>query len=110
VRRPVYLVTARRDLMATQRYIARESGSRAVPLCFVAMLREQCEKLAALPGTLGRPRPELRPDLRSFPFKSNVIFFRYHASDFEVVSILESHRDAVCYLQEGEDQPPDPIT
>jgi toxin ParE1/3/4 len=40
-----------------------------------------------------RPRPELRSDIRSFPFKGYVIFFRYHAGRFEVVNILDGHRD-----------------
>jgi toxin ParE1/3/4 len=31
----------------------------------------QCANLARLPSTLGRPRPELRPDVRSFPFKGS---------------------------------------
>ncbi len=52
-------------------------------------LRAQCHKLAALEATVGRPRPELRADIRSFPFKDYVIFFRYHAGRFEVVNILE---------------------
>ena len=42
---------------------------------------------------MGRPRPELRSDIRSFPFKGYVIFFRYHAGRFEVISILDGHRD-----------------
>ncbi len=42
---------------------------------------------------MGRPRPELRPDLRSFPFGNYVIFFRYLEDTLEVVSILHAHRD-----------------
>ncbi len=60
---------------------------------FVNRMRQQCGKLAALPGTLGRARPELRPDIRSFPFRGYVIFFRYGTETFEVVNILEGHRD-----------------
>jgi plasmid stabilization system protein ParE len=56
-------------------------------------LRQQCRDLAALPGTLGRPRPELRPDIRSFPHKGYVILFRYVADTFEVANIIEGHRD-----------------
>ena len=37
---------------------------------------------------------ELRPDLRSFPFKGYVIFFRYLDDEIlEVVHIIEGHRD-----------------
>ena len=42
---------------------------------------------------LGRARPELRPDIRSFAFGSYVIFFRYKGQVFEVVNVLEGHRD-----------------
>ena len=59
----------------------------------------QWRKLASLPGTLGRARPELRPDIRSFPFKGYVIFFRYAADTFERVNVLEGHRDVVAYFQ-----------
>ena len=65
----------------------------------MGQLRQQCAKLAALPGTLGRPRPELRSDIRSFPFRSYVIFFRYVGNDFEVVAVLEGHRDAEGYFE-----------
>jgi toxin ParE1/3/4 len=59
----------------------------------------QCRKLASLPGTLGRPRPELRPDIRSFPFKGYMIFFRYKDDMFEVVNVLEGHRDVIAYFR-----------
>jgi toxin ParE1/3/4 len=39
------------------------------------------------------PRPELRTDIRSFPYGNYVIFFRYIEDRFEVVSILERHLD-----------------
>jgi toxin ParE1/3/4 len=41
-----------------------------------------------------RPRsPELRPDIRSFPFKGYLILFRYVGDTFEVINIIEGHRD-----------------
>ena len=55
-------------------------------------------KLASLPGTLGRPRPALRPDIRSFPFKGYVIFFRYEGDAMEVVNVLEGHRDVPSHF------------
>jgi plasmid stabilization system protein ParE len=60
---------------------------------FVGELRQKCRTLADLPGTLGRARPELRPDIRSSAFKGYVIFFRYVDERFEVVNIIEGHRD-----------------
>jgi toxin ParE1/3/4 len=93
VRRLIYLPAAQRDLLAIQRYVTRESGSAATGRGFVGRLRERCAKLAGLPGTLGRPRPELRPDIRSSPFKGYVIFFRYQEAVVEIVNVLEGHRD-----------------
>jgi plasmid stabilization system protein ParE len=46
-----------------------------------------------LPGVPGRPRPELRPDLRSFPFRRYVIFFRYGEDELVVLNILSARRD-----------------
>jgi plasmid stabilization system protein ParE len=77
VPRLVYLTSARRDFADILKYITKESGSLAIGRGFVDLLRMHCRKLASLPGTLGRPRPELRADIRSFPFKGYMIFFRY---------------------------------
>ena len=100
MRRLVYLAAARRDLSDILEYIARQSRSVAVGRDFVDVLRMQCRKFAALPGTLGRPRPELRADIRSFAFKGYVSFFRYQEDTFEVVNVLEGHRDIVSYFRD----------
>jgi toxin ParE1/3/4 len=99
VRRLVYLLSAQDDLNDIFRYIAREAKSRAVGETFVRSLRQQCRHLSSLPGTLGASRPELRPDIRSFAFKGYVIFFRYQGDLFEVVNILEGHRDIIGHFQ-----------
>jgi plasmid stabilization system protein ParE len=65
VRHLVYLASARRDLASILVDITRESASLAVGRGFTVQLRGHCAKLARLPGTLGRARPELRPDIRS---------------------------------------------
>lgn len=93
MRRLVYLSAAKRDLLDILRYIAAESGSLGVARRFTTSLREQCTRLASLPGELGTPRPELRQDIRSFPRRNYVIFFRYAADRLEVVTIVEGHRD-----------------
>ena len=63
-----YLEQAKNDLVRIKRYIASESGSTTLALGYVKKLRQQCQKLAALPGTMGRARPELMPDMRGFPY------------------------------------------
>ena len=93
MRRLRVLPSAQADLLDILDYVARQSGSVAIGRRFVAALRAQCRHLAGLPGTLGRPRPELRSEIRSFPFRGYVIFFRYINEVFEVVNILEGHRD-----------------
>ena len=97
MRKLVYLVSAQDDLTSILDYITRESGNLAIGLGFVTALRRECAKLASLPGTLGRHRPELRPDIRSFTFKGYVIFFRYEGEFLEIVNVLEGHRDIVAY-------------
>jgi toxin ParE1/3/4 len=87
------LPSAQADLVNILEHITRESGQLTIGRRFVGALRQQCRDLAALPGTLGRPRPELRPDIRSFPHKGYVILFRYVADTFEVANIIEGHRD-----------------
>lgn len=93
MRRLVYLQAARRDLIGILEHVAREAQDVEVGLRFTAILRQQCARLAALPGTLGTARPELWPDLRSFPCRGYIIFFRYRDDAFEVVNILHGHRD-----------------
>lgn len=100
MRRLVFLASAASDLTAILNYITRDSGSRATGKAFVEALRTQCRKLTALPGTLGRLPPELRPDIRSTPFRGYVIFFRYVDDRLEVVNILEGHRDIAAHFDE----------
>ena len=102
MRRLVYLDAALDDLDSIFRYIASSSTSIEVGQRFVGLLRQQCAKLASLPGTLGRPRDELRPHIRSFAYKGYVIFFRYQADTFEVINVLEGHRDIIGYFQDDE--------
>ena len=100
MRRAVFLASVQADLVRILSYIARMSGSVTVAQRFVWELRDYCHHLASLPGTLGRARPELRPDLRSVPYKNYVIFFRYVDDHFEVVNILEGHRDIIAYFDD----------
>ena len=93
MRRLVFLSAARTDLADILEYVTRQSGNVDLALRFVDLLRQKCRHLASLPGTLGRSRPELRPDLRSHPYKGYIIFFRYLDDSFEVVSVLHASRD-----------------
>ena len=99
MRQAIFLSSVRADLLRILEYIAEESGSIAIGENFVAQLRGQCQKLAALNVKIGRARPELRPGIRSFPYKGYVIFFRYERVRFEVVNILEGHMDIDAFFR-----------
>ena len=51
---------------------------------------------------MGRRRPELKDDMRSFAFRGYVIFFRYVDNVFEVLNVLEGHRDFDTHFNEEE--------
>ncbi|WP_246659788.1 type II toxin-antitoxin system RelE/ParE family toxin [Methylosinus sporium] len=66
----------------------------------IEQLVEQCEKMAALPILLGRPRDELSPGLRSFPFRGYMIFMIYRESALEIVNILHGRRDIDAFFED----------
>jgi len=99
LRRATFLASVRPDFLAILTDIAEQSGSIAVGEAFVRDLRAKCHQLAALEGAIGRARPELRADIRSFPCKGYVIFFRCVSGRFEVVNILEGHRDIESHFR-----------
>jgi toxin ParE1/3/4 len=98
-----YANAVRRDLVAITRFIRKGSGNRAIAEAFAKAVQEQCGQLARLPGELGRPRPELRPDMRSFAFKGYVIFFRYAGDTVEIVRVIERHRDVAAQFGDDRD-------
>jgi toxin ParE1/3/4 len=101
MRRLIYTDQAKDDLIGIARYIAEQSASRETAIGFTNDLRAKCQQLASLPGTLGRARPELRKDIRSFPCRGYVIFFRYDESVLEVVNILHGSRDIEGYFEKS---------
>jgi plasmid stabilization system protein ParE len=97
-----YSATARGDLGEIYRYIRRQSQNGVVARDFVNKLRDKCLELANAPIQMGRPRPELRPDLRSHSYGSYIIFFRYVGDTLEILNVLEGHRDiGAAFRKEG---------
>lgn len=84
---------AQTDFVEIAKHVAEATRDGPRGVAFARKLRAQCEKLAELPGTLGRPRPELGPDLRSFPFVGWLIVFRYSDDLIEIARVLNGHRD-----------------
>jgi len=97
-----YTAAAKDDLDSIAHYIADSSGSRAVAERFVGEFRQKCRDLAAAPIVMGRPRPELRPDLRSLPFGNYVIFFRHPGDLLEIVNVVEGHRDIEAFFDDND--------
>ena len=91
--------SAQRDLIAIARYIA-EQGSPEIAKVILLRLRGHCERLAALPGTLGTARDELEPGLRSTPHKGYILYFRYTDDALEIVDILDARRDTLAHFGE----------
>lgn len=95
--------SARRNLREIAQYLYRQGIDRRSISRTLGQLGEQCQKLAELPGELGRPRPELAPGLRSFPFRAYVVFFRYTDDELEVVNILGRRRDHPVHVAIDDD-------
>lgn len=102
MRRVRILASARTDIAAIFDYIESASGSRAAARRFTRLLTEQCRHLGRLPALLGRLRPELRPGIRSFPFKNYIILMRYVGEALEIVNVVESHRDVEAIFRKDE--------
>jgi toxin ParE1/3/4 len=102
-----YLVSAQADFGNILDYIKEQSGTHTAGRKFARLLQIKCEKLASLPGTMGRSRPEIGSELRSSAFHGYVIFYRNADDVLEVVNILEGHRDAATHQEEDAGENPD---
>ncbi len=101
MRQLVYLDRAKRDLTAIIDFIEDATGDIDTGYRVAERIKAQCRKLAELPSILGCSRPELGYDLRSFPLKNYLIFFRYREESLEVVGIIGAQRDIKSALGEG---------
>jgi plasmid stabilization system protein ParE len=96
--RALFRRSAQRNLSDLRTYLNRSSGNFSISRKFILRIRGYCDHLASLPFEMGRERPELAPNLRSATFEGYVIFFRYVEDRFEVVNIVEGHRDMTGYF------------
>lgn len=92
---------AERDLEAIWLHIATDNPAAADR--WLDALMEKALILAEQPH-LGRARPDLlpnlAPDLRSFPIKTYILFYRPIAGGIEIVRALHSARDVNDALSE----------
>jgi toxin ParE1/3/4 len=84
---------ADRSLEQIANYISEQSAETELGIAFTARLRAQCEKLATLPGTIGRPRPDLGFGVRSFIHGSYSIIFRYGPDTIDILDVVHVRRD-----------------
>ncbi len=103
--RLVYRAAARRAIAEIAAYIERESQSRAVADDFIDNLTDYCERIAKLPGMMGRPRPDLGRDVRSTTFGNYVVFLRYADEDgprshLYITQVIHGARDMNAYFEQ----------
>lgn len=94
---------ARRSLRDIASYISGQTREPERGAAFVARLRTQCEKLAALPGAIGRARPDLGQGVRGFVHGNYSIIFRYTADTIDILDVVHVRRDRVARLK-GDDE------
>lgn len=98
--RLIYLDSGRETLLKVTLFIAKASGYAEIARDFNTRLRQKCRELAEAPFPLGRPRPELRDDLRSMAVGNHVIFLRASPDLVEIVAILEGHLDLGAFFRD----------
>jgi toxin ParE1/3/4 len=86
----IYSPVAIEDLGDVWHYVADDSERQANNLIF--KLRDRIGHLAHHNG-MGRPRPELAENLRSYPVGKYCVFYRQIEDGIEVVRIIHSARD-----------------
>ncbi|QGM96697.1 type II toxin-antitoxin system RelE/ParE family toxin [Methylocystis parvus] len=80
---------AEQDIEEIVSYIAADSPAAARQ--WFESMRRACERLAEMPK-MGVARPEIRPDLRTFPVGNYLIAYREAGLDVEIVRILHGAR------------------
>jgi toxin ParE1/3/4 len=78
------------DLVEIAFYIAQENPNAADH--WLDVIGEKCELLSQMPE-LGRKRPDLAPELRSFRAGNYIIFYRPIPEGIQVIRVLHAARD-----------------
>jgi toxin ParE1/3/4 len=86
----IFTRPARDDLATIASFIGQYNPNAAAT--FIDYLRDRCHLLASNPH-LGRARPELATELRSFPVNSYIVFYRPLSDGVAIVRFLHSARD-----------------
>lgn len=97
--RVTFAPAAASDLDEIVEHVATDNPKAAARL--VASFKERAARLAQMPG-IGRSRPELQANLRSFPVGNYVLFYRPNQGGIEVARVLHGMRDLGRIFREGE--------
>ena len=81
---------AEQDLIDIYLYIFRDNAPAAEKT--IRAINAKCELLVRSPR-IGRARPELRADLRSFPYGAYLILYRIVADGVEIVRVVHAARN-----------------
>lgn len=87
---------ARTDLAEIWDYIAQDNPKQAT--AFLREVETLFDTLASQP-TMGRERPELADDLRSFPIGRYTVYYIPWLDGVDVVRVLHSARDVVRLIR-----------
>jgi toxin ParE1/3/4 len=90
-------VRAEQDLEDLWFYIAMDNPLAADGV--LDAIATQCGLLATQPQ-LGRARPELAPELRSFPVGRYVLFYLPRSNGIELVRVLHGSRDVEAQFRQ----------
>ena len=88
--RVIYSDIAKADLREIWDYVSDDSQLQADRL--IERFRSKLEHLAKW-NTLGRPRPEISVNCRSYPFGKYCFFFRPIDNGIEVIRVIHAARD-----------------
>ena len=86
----IFTTQADEDVLLVWNYIARNSTGNAD--AFFDTLKERCQLLADTPQ-MGRVRPELGAEVRSWPLGNYLIFYRISDVGVEILRVLHGTRD-----------------
>ena len=81
---------AEHDLIAIWKHLARDRPLTADEV--VRRINRQCHAFTTTPE-MGRKRPEIAPDVRSFPVERWVIFYRIRDDEVVISRIVDGARD-----------------
>jgi toxin ParE1/3/4 len=87
--------SAREDLNRILDHIAQDNPSAAGN--FVKRIKDVCIRIARFPE-IGPLRDDLAPELRCFPVKSYIIFYRASEKRVDIVRVLHGSRDYATLL------------